>query len=162
MIPDNKRQNLNSDGDRQRLLELIPSDPAIGYVELRRKSLLAVADLDDALAQLEFLGVINAKQATNEVFYWKVGAKTEKEWYSVVEAATYLSVSKRTVQQLIHDGEMVAYRVGRGGHYRIRRIDLDSPMHRDDPLGMTELDGAEDPVLAELWDNERDAEYDRL
>ena len=162
MPQENERRNLTSNGDRQRLIELIPSDPAIGYLELRRRSVLAVADLDDALVALEFLGVINSKRAANEVFYWKVGAKTEKEWYSVVEAATYLSVSKRTVQQLIHDGEMVAYRVGRGGHYRIRRTDLDSPMHRDDPLGMTELNGAEDPVLAELWDNEQDAEYDRL
>ena len=33
-------------GDQQRLLELIPTDPPIGYAELRRKSRLAGADLD--------------------------------------------------------------------------------------------------------------------
>ena len=80
----------------------------------------------------------------------------------MTEAATYLSVSKRTVQQLIHDGEMIAYRVGRGGHHRIRRMDLHSPMHRNDPTGLTELSATEDPVLAELWDNKQDAAYDRL
>ena len=153
---------LSSVANRQRLLELIPTDPPIGYLELRRKTKLVASDLDGALAELVDLGAVNSKHTTNQVFYWRVGAESGKEWYSVAEAATYLSVSKRTVQQLIRDGEMVAYRVGRGGHHRIRRIDLDSPMHRDDPLGLTELIGAEDPVLAELWDNEQDAEYDRL
>ena len=159
---DDGLQISRSTGKRQRLLELIPADPPIGYLELRRKTRLAGSDLDRALAELEDLGVIDSKHAKNQVFYWKVRAETGKEWYSVTEAATYLSVSKRTVQQLIRDGEMVAYRVGRGGHHRIRRMDLDSPMHRDDPLGLTEMSGAEDPVLAELWDNEQDAEYDRL
>jgi len=61
------------------------------------------------------------------------------------DAAKYLSVSKRTVQQLIRDGEMVAYRVGRGDHSR-----------------QVELVGAEDAVLSELWDNEQDAAYDQI
>ena len=65
-------------------------------------------------------------------------------------------------EALIRDGEMVAYRVGRGGHRRIRRTDLDGPMHREDHSGSVELAGAEDPVLSELWDNEQDAAYDRL
>lgn len=149
-------------GNRRRLLELIPTDPPIGYLELRGMAKLAVADLDGALAELEDLGVIGSKHTTNQVFYWRVRADPGKEWYSVGEAATYLSVSKRTVQQLIRDGQMVAYRVGRGGHHRIRRTDLDSPMYRENPSSLTELNGAEDPVLAELWDNELDAEYDRL
>ena len=152
----------SSVGNRQRLFELIPADPPIGYLELRRKIKLTAADLDGALAELEDLGVINSKHTTNQVFYWRVGADSGKEWYSVVEAATYLSVSKRTVQQLIRDGEMVAYRVGRGGHHRIRRRDLDSPMHLDDHSRLGDLEGADDPVLTELWDNELDAEYDRL
>ena len=159
---DDGLQFSRSIGKRQRLFELIPADPPIGYLELRRKTKLAGGDLDRALTELEDLGVIDSKHTANQVFYWKVGAEPGKEWYSVMEAATYLSVSKRTVQQLIRDGEMVAYRVGRGGHHRIRRMDLDSPMHRDDPLGLTEMSGGEDPVLAELWDNEQDAEYDRL
>ena len=78
------------------------------------------------------------------------------------DAAKYLSVSKRTVQQLIRDGEMVAYWVGREGHRRIRRTDLDGPMHREDHSRLVELVGAEDAVLSELWDNEQDAAYDQI
>ena len=162
MTIDDGLQFSSSVGNRQRLLELIPADPPIGYLELRRETNLSGADLDGALAELEDLGVIDSKHTTNQVFYWRAGAEPGKEWYSVGEAATYLSVSKRTVQQLIRDGEMVAYRVGRGGHHRIRRIDLDSPMHREDHSGLVDLGQADDPVLTELWDNERDAEYDRL
>ncbi len=152
--------------NQRRVLEHILDDPAIGYLELRQKSGLAVADLDGALEELEDLGVINSKRTTNEILYWRAGPAPEKEWYSVEEAAKYLSVSKRTVQQLIRDGEMVAYRVGRGGHRRIRRIDLDGPMHREYNSGLAsslvELGGAQDPVLTELWDNKQDAEYDQL
>ena len=155
-------QYSSSISNRQRLLGLIPTDPPIGYLELRRRTTLSSSDLDGALSELEDLGVIDSKHTTNQVFYWRAGVGLGKEWYSVVEAAQYLSVSKRTVQQLIRDGQMVAYRVGRGGHHRIRRTDLDSPMHRDEPPGIAELNGAEDPVLAELWDSEQDAEYDRL
>ncbi len=152
----------SSIGNRQRLLQLIPAGPPIGYLELRTKTKLNIADLDGALAELEHLGAINSKHTPNQVFYWKAGADAGKEWYSVGEAATYLSVSKRTVQQLIRDGEMVAYRVGRGGHHRIRRGDLDSPMRLENHAGLTEMGRADDPVLSELWDNQKDAEYDRL
>ena len=162
MMQDKDPQTPNTTGRRQRLLEAIPAGPPIGYLELRRKTELAGAELDGALAELEDLGVINSKRTPDQVFYWRVVAHPGKEWYSVVEAATYLSVSKRTVQQLIRDGEMVAYRVGRGGHHRIRRGDLDSPMHREEHAGVLDLGRADDPVLSELWDNEQDAAYDQL
>ena len=84
-------------------------------------------------------------------------AQSVKEWYSVDDAAKYLPVSKRTIRQSIRDGEMVAYRVGPGGHRGIRRTDLDGPMHREDNAGLVELGEAVDPVLSELWDNEQDA-----
>ena len=162
MTLDDGLQFSSSIGNRQRLLEHIPIDPPIGYLELRRKTKLPEGNIDGALAELEHLGVISSKHTANQVFYWRVGAESRKEWYSVVEAATYLSVSKRTVQQLIRDGEMVAYRVGRGGHHRIRRGDLDSPMRLENHSGFAEMGRAEDPVLSELWDNDKDAEYDRL
>ena len=147
---------------RWQVLENIPEDPAVDYLELRRNTGMTDADLDRALADLENLGVINKKKTANQVLYWRTRAGQDKEWYSLDDAAKYLSVSKRTVQQLIRDGEMVAYRVGRGGHRRIRRTDLDGPMHREDHSGLVELVGAEDAVLAELWDNEQDAAYDRI
>ena len=162
MIQDDGQRFRRIAANQRRLLENIPDYPAVGYLELRRRTGLAGSDLDEALAELENLGVINSKKTANEVLYWKAGPVPEKEWYSVEDAAKYLSVSKRTVQQLIRDGEMIAYRVGRGGHRRIRRTDLDGPMHREDHSGLVELGGAEDLVLSELWDNEQDAAYDRL
>ncbi len=162
MTRDNKQQSYRGSTDQRLLLEHIPEDPAVGYSELLRKTGLSGADIDRALMELENLGVINSKRTVDEVLYWRAESAPAKEWYSVEDAAKYLSVSKRTVQQLIRDGEMVAYRVGRGGHRRIRRVDLDGPMHREDPSGLEELGGAEDPVLSELWDNEQDAAYDRL
>ena len=92
---------------------------------------------------------------------WKTYPKTQRSTISNC-AAKYLSVSKRTVQQLIRDGEMVAYRVGPGGHRGIRRTDLDGPMHREDNAGLVELGEAVDPALSALLDNEQDAAYDRL
>ncbi|MDA0264871.1 MAG: excisionase family DNA-binding protein [Chloroflexi bacterium] len=156
--------------DRRRLLEAIPLDPATGYLDLSERTGLSGAALDGALADLEALGLIASKKTVDQVYYWPVSTEREKAWYSVVEAANYLSVSKRTVQQLIRDGEMIAYRVGRGGHHRIRKADLDSPMHIEphieshrEPHGkIAEMGDAEDLVLNELWDNERDAEYDQI
>ncbi len=162
MTQDYNQQLRDATANRRLVLEQIPVDPAAGYFELRRKTGLVGTDLDEALAELEGLGVIISKNTVNEVLYWKAGAVPDKEWYSVEDAANYLSVSKRTVQQLIRDGEMVAYRVGKGGHRRIRRADLDGPMHREDHSGLVEISGADDPVLSELWDNDQDAAYDRL
>jgi excisionase family DNA binding protein len=162
MMTRNDGQNYSGEAIRRHVLENIPEDPAVDYIQLRRKTGITEADLDQALVDLENLGVINTKKSANGVLYWRAGSGPDKEWYSVDDAARYLSVSKRTVQQLIRDGEMVAYRVGRGGHRRIRRTDLDGPMHREDHSGIVELAGAEDPVLSELWDNEQDAAYDRI
>ena len=162
MTQDDNQQSRDPNAARRQVLEQISDDPAVGYLELLRITGLASTDLDGALAELENMGIINSKQTANEVVYWRVTAAPGKEWYSVEDAAKYLSVSKRTVQQLIRDGEMVAYRVGRGGHRRIRRADLDGPMHREDNSGILEINNAEDPVLSELWDNEKDAAYDRL
>ena len=153
------QQLLDGAANRRRALEQILEDTAIGYLELRRTTGLTETILDE---ELEQLGMIHSKKSANEVLYWKAVAQSVKEWYSVDDAAKYLSVSKRTVQQLIRDGEMVAYRVGRGGHRRIRRTDLDGPMHREYNAGLVELGEAEDPALSELWDNEQDAAYDRL
>jgi len=162
MTLDDNQRSRDAAANRRIVLEQIPVDLAAGYFELRRKTGLAGADLDEALAELRGLGVIISKNTVSEVLYWRASAVQDKEWYSVEDAANYLSVSKRTVQQLIRDGEMIAYRVGQGGHRRIRRTDLDGPMHREDHSGLMELAGADDPVLSQLWGNDHDAAYDRL
>lgn len=162
MTDNHGQQFLDGAANRRRALEQILEDTAIGYLELRRATGLTETILDEALTELEQLGMIHFKKSANEVLYWKAVAQSVKEWYSVDDVAKYLSVSKRTVQQLIRDGEMVVYRVGRGGHRRIRRTDLDGPMHREYNAGLVELGEAVDPVLSELWDSEQDTAYDRL
>ena len=144
------QQFLDGAANRRRELEQILEDAAIGYLELRRTTGLTETILDEALTELERLGMIHSKKSANEVLYWKAVAQSVKEWYSVDDVAKYLSVSKRTVQQLIRDGEMVAYRVGRGGHRRIRRTDLDGPMHREYNAGLVELGEEVDPVLCSI------------
>ena len=82
---------------QQRILEAISIDPPIGYSQLQEKTHLSGSDLDGWLLELEALGVITKTQASNIALYCKVSNAPEKEWYCVTEAATYLSVSKRTV-----------------------------------------------------------------
>ena len=89
-----------------------------------------------------------------------------KEWFTVEEAAEYLSVSRRTVYKLIHDGRLPAYLIGRERHRRFRKEDLDmvpraTTSSKSTDTAMT-LSASTDPVLAELWDNEKDAIYDKV
>ncbi len=89
-----------------------------------------------------------------------------KEWFTVDEAAEYLSVSRRTVYKLTKDGRLPTYLIGRERHRRFRRQDLDNVPAPAAGFGGPEAPAAltaeTDPVLAELWDNEKDAAYDRI
>lgn len=51
-----------------------------------------------------------------------------KQWYRPDEAASVLSVSKRTIYRLADDGEIVCAKVR--GALRIRADSLDSYMHK--------------------------------
>ncbi len=85
-----------------------------------------------------------------------------QQWYTTEESGNYLRVSSRLVYQLVQEGQLTAYRVGSGGHRRFKQEDLDAVMHRGDEADMNVLTARDDPVLAELWDNDKDAEYDNL
>lgn len=89
-----------------------------------------------------------------------------KEWFTIEEAAEYLCVSKRTIYKLTQEGRLPAFRIGRERHRRFRKEDLDKvPRQGEDTknLGaLLTLTARADPVLAELWDNDRDAVYDRV
>jgi len=89
-----------------------------------------------------------------------------KEWFTIQEAAEYLCVSKRTIYKLTQEGRLPAFRIGRERHRRFRKEDLDKvPRLGEDTknLGaLLTLTATADPVLAELWDNEKDAAYDRV
>ena len=88
------------------------------------------------------------------------------EWFTIEEAAEYLCVSKRTIYKLTKDGRLPAFRISRERHRRFRKEDLDKvPRLGEDTENLASLltlTAAADPVLAELWDNKRDAAYDRV
>lgn len=89
-----------------------------------------------------------------------------KEWFTVKEAAEYLCVSKRTIYKLTQKGRLPAYRLGRKRHRRFIKQDLDKvPRTAEDDKNLENvlvLTARADPVLAEIWDNDKDAAYDRI
>ncbi len=89
-----------------------------------------------------------------------------KEWFTVEEAAEYLCVSRRTIYKLTKEGRLPAFRIGKERHRRFRKEDIDKVPQPGDETANVEtllkLSAKADPVLAEVWDNERDAAYDRM
>ncbi len=89
-----------------------------------------------------------------------------KEWFTVGEAAEYLCVSKRTIYKLTKEGRLPAFRIGTERHRRFRREDLDKvPRPGEETTNLEallKLSAKADPVLAEVWNNEKDAAYDRI
>ena len=90
----------------------------------------------------------------------------QKEWFTIDEAAEYLCVSKRTIYKLTEDGRLPTFRIGKERHRRFRKEDLDkvprSAEDAADSAALLALTASSDPVLAELWYNERDAAYDQV
>ena len=91
---------------------------------------------------------------------------TTREWFTVQEAAEYLRVSRRTIYKLTREGRLPAFRIGSERHRRFRKQDLDNALRPDEEAGvrhgLLKLTAKDDPVLAEVWDNEKDAAYDRI
>ena len=89
-----------------------------------------------------------------------------KEWFTVEEAAEYLCVSKRTIYKLTKEGRLPAFRIGKERHRRFRKEDLDKVPRPSEEAANIEallkLSARADPVLAKIWDDERDAAYDRI
>jgi len=89
-----------------------------------------------------------------------------KEWFTVEEAAEYLCVSRRTIYKLTKEGRLPAFRIGKERHRRFRKEDLDKVPRPSEEIANTEallkLSAKADPVLAKVWDNDKDAAYDRV
>lgn len=89
-----------------------------------------------------------------------------KEWFTIEEAAEYLCVSKRTIYKLTKEDRLPAFRIGRERHRRFRKEDLDKVPRTPETIKVLDsimtLSASADPLLAEIWDNERDAVYDRV
>ena len=89
-----------------------------------------------------------------------------KEWFTVEEAAEYLCVSRRTIYKLTQEGRLPAFRIGKERHRRFRKEDIDKvPRPSEEATNLEallKLSAKADPILAEVWDNEKDAAYDRI
>jgi excisionase family DNA binding protein len=89
-----------------------------------------------------------------------------KEWFTMDEAAEYLRVSRRSIYKLTKEGRLPAFRIGKERHRRFRKVDLDKvPLPAEGVPSieeMAKLTFKNDPVLDELWNNEKDAAYDRV
>lgn len=90
----------------------------------------------------------------------------QREWFTVDEAAEYLRISRRTIYKLCEEGTLVGHRTSKRGHWRFRKEELDKAMKKGIPEDEMEeivaLTATADPVLAEVWDNEKDEAYDRV
>ena len=84
----------------------------------------------------------------------------QKEWFSVQDAAEYLGVSRRTIYKLTQDERLQAYVLGGQRVRRFKKADLDRTLHP--LLATTPLTPFTDPLLEDLWSNDRDAAYDDL
>ena len=89
-----------------------------------------------------------------------------KEWFTVEEAAEYLCLSRRTIYKLTREGRLPAFRIGKERHRRFRKEDLDRVPRPGEKITNLEpllaLSTKADPVLAEVWYNEKDSAYDRI
>ena len=148
--------------DLHRIYQSIPFGPGFRETEIQSMSGVDTKTLNFALPKLVEMGYFNEKWIGASKHYQKAGLEPSQEWFTIDEGAKHLRVSRRTIYQLLQDNQLVAYRMGSGGHRRFKREDLDAVMHREDEPDMSVLTARDDPVLAELWDNERDAEYDKL
>ena len=91
---------------------------------------------------------------------------TTKEWFTVKEeAAEYLRVSNRTIYKLTAEGRLPALCIGQERHRRFHKEDLDKVPRSSGEIRtlgrLLKLTAKSDPVLAEIWGNEKDVAYDR-
>ena len=144
------------------VMKCLPSGPGIQEREIRSLSGVETKQLNFALPKLVELGYLRVKDINGTRYYQKRPKDPPQEWFTIDEAGNFLRLSGRTIYQLVHDGQLAAYRVGTGGHRRFRRYDLERLMIPEDFESDDAMTAAADPVLAELWDNEKDAAYDSL
>ena len=83
---------------------------------------------------------------------------------TLTQAAAFLDISKSTMYRLVDHGKVRSSKVGR--QWRFRKEDLDKVPRAPDEVknmdSLLALSAPTDPVLTQLWDNEKDAAYDQL
>ena len=148
--------------DLLKVLNSMGQGEKINYLEIGRRSGLAGTELDGGLERLEHMGRIRSERLRDQMQYWRTPPAPAQNWYTVDEAAQYLRVSRRTVYQLVKEKLLTPYRVRGVGHRRFKQEDMDGVMQKEQDISKSTLRAADDPVLAELWNNDNDAAYDRL
>lgn len=150
-------------GNLEQICNVLSRHQRVSYFEIRKRTGLAGKPLDDGLMTLEKMRAIDCQNFRGTMYYWRLKPEPERHWYTLDEAADYLRVSRRTIYQLLEQKQLVAYRIGgEAGHRRFKREDLDAVMYIETDREDDVLSLQDDPVLAKLWDNEKDAEYDHL
>ena len=144
------------------VMQSLSSGQPLTEVQIQTETGLNTESLNFALTKLRELQKIELKSLGASAYYAAVTAAPPQDWYTINESAGYLRVSRRTMYKLIHDGQLAVYRVGTGGHRRFRRDDLERLMNPEGSEHADTMTAAADPVLAELWDNDKDAAYDNL
>ena len=163
MVKDKEESSGENFGtELEQVLNSVGELESVSYLEIQRKTRLDGAGLDEALDRLERLGLVKSQNIQGIVHYWKPEQTQAQKWYTVNEAAQYLRVSRRTIYQLVKEMQLAPYKVGTAGHRRFRQEDIDAVMRKEQVAPESALRASDDPVLAELWNNDRDAEYDKL
>ncbi|MFC1935701.1 helix-turn-helix domain-containing protein [Chloroflexota bacterium] len=138
----------------QAVLDVIPEEEAIEEAELRSAYDKAPDPNKPSFEQVveNLSHRINRRQIDGRTFYI-----LKKEWLSSAEVARRLGVSMRTVQAWGQRGVMGARYVGDRLRFAGEVVEEWVRGKRVTTVGKTK-----DTVLTEVWDNEKDAEYDRL
>ncbi len=144
------------------VMQSLVSGQTLTESQLQTETGLSTESLNLALARLQELGRVEKKGLGASGYYVAIITPPSQDWYTIDESAGYLRVSRRTMYKLINEGQLAAYRVGAGGHRRFRRDDLERLMIPEDVGSVDAMTAEADPVLAELWDNDKDAAYDNL
>lgn len=137
----------------QAVLDAVPEDEAVDEAELRAAYDRAVEDdkpsfervVDDLRPQVE------RKRIGERTFYIR-----RRPLLTTAEVARRLGVSKRTVQAWAQQGKLLGQQVG--GRVRFAAESVEDWMRgRRTTTSYT----VSDPPQAQVWDNEKDAGYDR-
>ena len=85
-----------------------------------------------------------------------------QQWFTPAEASDYLRVPFQAIQRMVREERLPSYQVPGATQLRFRRQDLDAALHPSEQSARDALLAWSDGVLADIWDNELDDEYDEL
>jgi excisionase family DNA binding protein len=137
----------------QAVLDVVPEDEAVEESELR-VAYDQVADpgkpsFEEVVKNLSHQ--VDRRQIAGHTFYIR-----KKDWLSSTEVARRLGVSKRTVQAWGQQGSLIASRVGGRLRFATEAVEEWVKRTSHNPTKAQPRDSA----LDQVWDNEKDAQYE--